>query len=102
MIELPIPTAIERLSNSLFLSIRRTKHPFWQLADWTLNLKIKMSVPPPKLRGYTVTNYCHFDPENDADLESICHDFVSCAVHSVRKTENCPELKITKKEIDDM
>ena len=53
-----------------------------------------------KLPGYTITDYCHFDPRKDEDLKAICHDFVRCAVFSVRWTKKRNELKITTMETE--
>ena len=100
MAEMPIPGEIEHLSDMLFQRFRSSNHQIAKLADWTLNLTEKISIPPPKLPGYTVTNYCHFDPRKDEDLKAICHDFVRCAVFSVRWTKKRNELKITTMETE--
>ena len=101
MADMPIPGEIEHLSDMLFQRFRSSNHKIAKLADWTLNLTEKISIPPPKLSGYTVTNYCHFDPRKDEDLKAICHDFVRCAVFSVRWTKKRNELKITTMETKD-
>lgn len=98
MTELPIPAKIECLSNMLFQRLTRTRHPIAKLADWTLDLTQRMSVPPPKLSGYAVTNYCYFDPQDEEDLKAICHDFVRSAVYSVRRMKKLNGLKITTME----
>ena len=100
MADMPIPGEIEHLSDMLFQRFRSSNHKIAKLADWTLNLTEKISIPPPKLSGYTVTNYCHFDPRKDEDLKAICHDFVRCAVFSVRWTKKRNELKITTMETE--
>ena len=51
MADMPIPAKIECLSNMLFQRLNSTKHPIAKLADWTLDLTQKMSVPPPRLSG---------------------------------------------------
>ena len=101
MAELTIPGEIKHLSNMLFQRFRSSNHRIAKLADWTLNLTAKISIPPPKLRGYTVTDYCHFDPKKDEDLKAICRDFVRCAISSVRRTRKHNELKITTMETED-
>ena len=101
MAEMPIPGEIKHLSNMLFQRFRSSNHQIAKLADWTLNLTAKISIPPPKLRGYTVTDYCHFDPKKDEDLKAICRDFVRCAISSVRRTRKHNELKITTMETED-
>ena len=101
MAEMPIPGEIEHLSDMLFQRFRSSNHRIAKLADWTLNLTAKISIPSPKLRGYTVTDYCHFDPKKDEDLKAICRDFVRCAVSSVRRTRKHNELKITTMETED-
>ena len=101
MAELTIPGEIKHLSNMLFQRFRSSNHQIAKLADWTLNLTAKISIPPPKLRGYTVTDYCHFDPKKDEDLKAICRDFVRCAISSVRRTRKHNELKITTMETED-
>ena len=100
MTDLPIPAKIECLSNMLFQRLNSTKHPIAKLADWTLNLTAKISIPPPKLPGYTVTDYCHFDSKKEEDLKAICRDFVRSAVYSVRRTKKLNELKITTMEAE--
>ena len=100
MADMPIPGEIEHLSDMLFQRFRSSNHRIAKLADWTLNLTAKISIPPPKLRGYTVTDYCHFDPKNDEDLKAICRDFVRYAVSSVRRTRKHNELKITTMETE--
>ena len=100
MAEMPIPGEIEHLSEMLFQRFRSSNHQIAKLADWTLNLTAKISIPPPKLRGYTVTDYCHFDPQKDEDLKAVCRDFVRCAVFSVRWTKKHNELKITTMETE--
>ena len=101
MADMPIPGEIEHLSDMLFQRFRSSNHRIAKLADWKLNLTAKISIPPPKLPGYTVTDYCHFDPRKDEDLKAICHDFVRCAVFSVRWTKKRNELKITTMETKD-
>lgn len=100
MADMPIPAKIECLSNMLFQRLNSTKHPIAKLADWTLDLTQKMSVPPPRLSGYTVTNYCYFNPRKEEDLKAICRDFVRSAVYSVRRTKKLNELKITTMEAE--
>ena len=100
MADMPIPGEIEHLSDMLFQRFRSNTHKIAKLADWTLNLTEKISIPSPKLRGYTVTDYCHFDPKKDEDLKAICCDFVRCAVFSVRWTKKRNELKITTMETE--
>ena len=101
MAELTIPGEIKHLSNMLFQRFRSSNHQIAKLADWTLNLTAKISIPPPKLHGYTITDYRHFDPKKDEDLKAICRDFVRCAVFSVRWTKKQNELKITTMESED-
>ena len=98
MADLLIPAKIECLSDMLFQRLNRTRHPIAKLADWTLDLTQKMSVPPPGLSGYTITNYCQFDPKKEEDLKAICRDFVRSAVYSVRRTKKLNGLKITTME----
>ncbi|MBR4663925.1 MAG: hypothetical protein IKO93_08625 [Lentisphaeria bacterium] len=100
MADMPIPGEIEHLSDMLFQRFRSSNHRIAKLADWTLNLTAKISIPPPKLPGYTVTNYCHFDPKKEEDLKAICRDFVRSAVYSVRRTKKLNELKITTMEAE--
>ena len=100
MAEMPIPAEIEHLSDMLFQRFRSSNHQIAKLADWTLNLTAKISITPPKLPGYTVTNYCHFDPKKEEDLKAICRDFVRSAVYSVRRTKKLNELKITTMEAE--
>ena len=101
MAEMPIPGEIKHLSNMLFQRFRSSNHQIAKLADWTLNLTAKISIPPPKLHGYTITDYRHFDPKKDEDLKAICRDFVRCAISSVRRTRKHNELKITTMETED-
>ena len=101
MADMPNPAKIECLSNMLFQRFRSSNHQIAKLADWTLNLTAKISIPPPKLHGYTITDYRHFDPKKDEDLKAICRDFVRCAVFSVRWTRKHNELKIITMETED-
>ena len=101
MAEMTIPGEIKHLSNMLFQRFRSSNHQIAKLADWTLNLTAKISIPPPKLHGYTITDYRHFDPKKDEDLKAICRDFVRCAISSVRRTRKHNELKITTMESED-
>ena len=101
MAEMTIPGEIKHLSNMLFQRFRSSNHQIAKLADWTLNLTAKISIPPPKLHGYTITDYRHFDPKKDEDLKAICRDFVRCAISSVRRTRKHNELKITTMETED-
>ena len=101
MAGMPIPGEIEHLSDMLFQRFRSSNHRIAKLADWTLNLTAKISIPPPKLHGYTITDYRHFDPKKDEDLKAICRDFVRCAISSVRRTRKHNELKITTMETED-